>query len=329
MVRRLQPKRRSNRVPAGSRGRGKVAAAPIDPFGVEIPSQSDEGEQSMEPKCGANGQEAPAPANAPAVPQTFLCSAEDAECPADQICAQDRAKFLRGKPKALTCVVCMKTYKELTRRWKREKKLKAWYQTMSKEKKVAWYRNHKAATLKMDKNGQKLIKLSKKRTRKFSQRCKALLHWQPWHIYKRNKKLDGVADEAEIRRRWKMDLMDPNVKKRKKNGRWLIAEDNGEMGEEEDETAMEAVVEDLVELDSKTDPKEQVDEFMQACEEQLSELKTEPPCFEDDAPEIADSHVEGAEEETRTIGLMGRDSLVESLQHNKEANEELQAIHLT
>jgi hypothetical protein len=102
------------------------------------------------------------------------------------------------------------------RRWKKNEKLQTWWKQL--EDKAGWYKQHKE--LKSHAGGKdSRVTLVMRRKKVVGKEKRTRVHYQPFHIYRRHKKMEGIIDEDEIKRGWRVDLLDPSKLKRKRNGR--------------------------------------------------------------------------------------------------------------
>ena len=168
------------------------------------------------------------------------------------------------------CAVCIENYRAIVRRWKKEKKLKPWFQAKSEEEKEQWYKEHKKKNQNRNKHQKFDLEMTNKTTVSNENRNRDW--WKPWHIMRRDLFCEGISDPGkqllEFRRRlmsgeWKVRFDTPN-------NQWLICEWQGRFEDSVNASSTELSVKDTRE--GVTD-QPQMEMFLQDFQDRLSAVE--------------------------------------------------------
>ncbi|CAK0841414.1 unnamed protein product, partial [Prorocentrum cordatum] len=128
------------------------------------------------------------------------------------------------------CKLCKRAYKALTRRWQKNKKLQAWWNSKSKDAQIEWYQTARRDNV--DKIGNQELKLDLEMIETKGTESRRRVHYKPFDQYKKDLFMEGfstlIAQQNEFRRR----TQDPKYMVRKIGGEYHIGE---YMGVVEDE----------------------------------------------------------------------------------------------
>eukprot|EP00959_Pyramimonas_sp_CCMP1952_P412661 8647271-Pyramimonas_sp.AAC.1 len=117
------------------------AAAPGQSAEAGTPAQSPEEEASAR-GMDIFGEEA-LDWSSSGLPPNFVCVKCDEECPIKDLSASGARKTATKLPNNPVELICNNTYKGLAKRWKKEKQLKPWYDNLSPDESIEFYRKHK------------------------------------------------------------------------------------------------------------------------------------------------------------------------------------------
>ncbi|CAK0896182.1 unnamed protein product [Prorocentrum cordatum] len=129
-----------------------------------------------------------------------------------------------------TCEKCVRNYKNLTKRWKKNKQLKKWFSDKTEAEKMEWYANHRNQAIPDQRDSKELVRIALTSTKEEGEEARSRTHWKPWPLVARDLALEGFvgrpAQVAEFRRRCmsKQFAVMPDPKNR---GQWLIGEYQG------------------------------------------------------------------------------------------------------
>jgi hypothetical protein len=140
---------------------------------------------------------------------------------------------------AAECDECMKNYKCLTRKWKSNSQLKTWFGNKTDEDRSNWYREQKAVsqvlTAAQRKSEKRKISAVMGTEQTTGSAIKKMLHWKPFALVERDLMTVGYSKDGALQE-WRRRVMDAAFKVRKIDEVWHLAEYQGVMTEDLQQT---------------------------------------------------------------------------------------------
>ncbi|CAK0899739.1 unnamed protein product, partial [Prorocentrum cordatum] len=314
----------------GAGGSGSASSGPMDVDGKGAKAATPHfpaGPAGGWPSPGPAGSPAtPAPAGSPTPPMLCGPSTPNSECAmgvveaeavgdgqfkckrCNVLCSNDERQIVQRRSTE-DCISCGKSYKALTNRWRKNGKLKEWWNNKSAQEKTLWYQEHR------NKQAPKELMVGEaSSTQEVLQGDTSRIHWKPWSIVKRDLFMEGFTSEQDQLAEWRSRILKGiyKVQKDEETQQWLVGEYQGKFQDLTRQQRLSGSVKrDACELTSAED----LQNFM-------ADIKN---TMEDGAPtdvpeQWIASHVE-AEQWGPVLGLSITDGLMEIEQHNQKADE--------
>eukprot|EP00928_Gymnodinium_smaydae_P052752 TRINITY_DN36921_c0_g1_i1.p1 TRINITY_DN36921_c0_g1~~TRINITY_DN36921_c0_g1_i1.p1 ORF type:complete len:789 (-),score=188.89 TRINITY_DN36921_c0_g1_i1:220-2505(-) len=178
--------------------------------------------------------------------EKFTCSRCQLVLPCKDLCGSSRKPAKRAKKlddAVLYCDDCQSTYKCLTRRWKKNRKLQTQYENYSTEERVTMFKRHKA--LRSGRKGKHFARTLVKSShfKKEGKRKANQVRWINFEIFQHEWEMKGLHDENAIKAKWRTKLMLKGTKVRTIRGEKHFARYEGVLEEIVNEEGHEGRVE--------------------------------------------------------------------------------------
>jgi hypothetical protein len=151
----------------------------------------------------------------------FLCKCCKRQLPLAALCP--------SRPN--TCHKDNCSYKALAQRWSKNRQLKAWWETLSDDLKVAWYQKQQALPQGTKRSFDEIIYEETTITDQ-STNEKDLDALVPWSVFLRNKTVEGMQ-KHDIELEWTRLTTSPDTEAVFRRGQWLVPEWQGLLRENE------------------------------------------------------------------------------------------------
>lgn len=239
----------------------------------------------------------------------------------------------RGEvPKNPVELICANTYKSIAKSWRKNAKLKAWFQSLGESERKAWYCKHKRLAerqpnLKRDFETEITtsteIATGDEKRRRF--------HWKPWGQFEKEEQMKktGISDQ-EVQQKWRLALLGaPSVQKF--GNEWHIKEYLGVYEDEVDSCMTKQTTSQRAAVANEQSLREALKEQELAMAAIRASREKDPGDLDESAPEVPEdfiNNIEKASARATAIGDTALEGLVARYNMAEQVKHELAAVYM-